>query len=82
MGYEDPINPNFEATTEMYQRNVNEAMTRIKRMKEIGDPKKICIMMATHNEDTVRFVIKKYASALLDDLFYLTAVKFSLKISS
>ncbi|OXA52967.1 proline dehydrogenase 1, mitochondrial isoform X2 [Folsomia candida] len=58
MGYEDPINPNFEATTEMYQRNVNEAMTRIKRMKEIGDPKKICIMMATHNEDTVRFVIK------------------------
>lgn len=60
MGYEDPINPNFEATTEMYERNAVEVMTRMKRMKEIGQPHKICIMMATHNEDTVRFVIKKY----------------------
>lgn len=29
-------------------------------MKEIGQSKKICIMAATHNEETVRFVIKKY----------------------
>jgi len=59
MGYEDPINPNFEATTEMYHKCVLEVMTRMKRLKDEGKPKLVGIMMATHNEDTVRFVIQK-----------------------
>jgi len=58
MGYEDPINPNFEATTEMYHKNVMECIMRMKRLKANNQPKLIGIMMATHNEDTVRFVIK------------------------
>lgn len=57
--YEDPINPNFEATTEMYQKCMIECLTRIKKLRGTKDAKKIAIMAATHNEDTVRFTIRK-----------------------
>ncbi|XP_012269777.2 proline dehydrogenase 1, mitochondrial isoform X2 [Athalia rosae] len=60
MGYPDPTNPTFEATNESYHRTFMECLRRMKRYKDKGiDPKKIGIMVATHNEDTVRFAIEK-----------------------
>jgi len=59
VGYPDPINDNFEATTEMYHKCMEEGMLRIKKFKAKGETDRINLMAATHNEDTVRFVIKK-----------------------
>ncbi|XP_003394835.1 proline dehydrogenase 1, mitochondrial [Bombus affinis] len=60
MGYPDPTNPTFEATTESYHRTLMECLRRMKQYKDKGeDPKKIGIMVASHNEDTVRFAIEK-----------------------
>ncbi|XP_070496107.1 proline dehydrogenase 1, mitochondrial [Chironomus tepperi] len=60
LGYEDPINPNYEATTDMYHKTLTECLRRIKHLKNAGaDPKKIAIMVASHNEDTVRYAIDK-----------------------
>ncbi|XP_033195476.1 proline dehydrogenase 1, mitochondrial [Bombus vosnesenskii] len=60
MGYPDPTNPSFEATTESYHRTLMECLRRMKQYKDKGeDPKKIGIMVASHNEDTVRFAIEK-----------------------
>lgn len=59
MGYPDPTNPNFEATTEMYHKTLSECLRRIKAFKDKGEDKKIAIMVASHNEDTVRFAIEK-----------------------
>lgn len=30
LGYEDPINPNYDATTEMYHKTLTECLRRIK----------------------------------------------------
>ncbi|KYM97930.1 Proline dehydrogenase, mitochondrial [Cyphomyrmex costatus] len=60
MGYPDPTNPTFEATTESYHKTLMECLRRMKQYKDKGeDPKKIGIMVASHNEDTVRFAIEK-----------------------
>lgn len=60
LGYPDPTNPNFDATTEMYHKTLTECLRRIKLLKDSGeDSKKIGIMVASHNEDTVRFAIHK-----------------------
>ncbi|XP_041760773.1 proline dehydrogenase 1, mitochondrial isoform X1 [Anopheles merus] len=60
LGYEDPTNPSFEATTEMYHKTLTECLRRIRILKDANiDPKKIAIMVASHNEDTVRFAIEK-----------------------
>ncbi|KAL6441378.1 hypothetical protein ACFW04_003540 [Cataglyphis niger] len=60
MGYPDPTNPTFEATTECYHKTLMECLRRMKQYKDKGvDPKKIGIMVASHNEDTVRFAIEK-----------------------
>ncbi|XP_011694809.1 PREDICTED: proline dehydrogenase 1, mitochondrial isoform X2 [Wasmannia auropunctata] len=60
MGYPDPTNPTYEATTESYHKTLMECLRRMKQYKDKGeDPKKIGIMVASHNEDTVRFAIEK-----------------------
>uniref|UniRef100_A0A1I8HJ96 Proline dehydrogenase n=2 Tax=Macrostomum lignano TaxID=282301 RepID=A0A1I8HJ96_9PLAT len=53
--YEDPINPTYEATNQMYHNVLDEVFQSISR-REKG---KIAVMVATHNEDTVRFTVKK-----------------------
>jgi len=60
LNYGDPINPNYDATTEMYHNTLSECLDRVKKLKENGDaPNKVNVMVASHNEDTVRFAIKK-----------------------
>ncbi|XP_054727683.1 proline dehydrogenase 1, mitochondrial isoform X3 [Anastrepha obliqua] len=60
MNYPDPICPNYEATTDMYHKTLTECLRRIKLLKDNGeDAKKIGIMVASHNEDTVRFAIER-----------------------
>merc|ERR1711862_489675 len=57
--YPDPINENFDATTDMYHKCLIECMNRMKYLKDQDKPKKVGIMVASHNEDTVRFAIEK-----------------------
>ncbi|KAJ3651144.1 hypothetical protein Zmor_017200 [Zophobas morio] len=59
LGYPDPTNPSFEATSDMYHKTLTECLRRIKAFKDLGEEKKIAIMVASHNEDTVRFAIQK-----------------------
>jgi len=59
LGYEDPINENYEATTAMYHKTLTECLRRIQELKETSDEKRIGIMVASHNPDTVRFTIQK-----------------------
>jgi len=60
LGYPDPTNPTYEATSDMYHRTLTECLRRIKVLKDKGQPpNKIGIMVASHNEDTVRFAIEK-----------------------
>ena len=54
LGYDDPINPNFEATTTMYLKVLDEVLANIQR-REKG---KIAVMIASHNEDTVRTTVE------------------------
>jgi proline dehydrogenase len=55
MGYEDPINENFDATTKMYEKSYLYCLEQIKS-NPLG---KISIMVASHNEATVRFAVEK-----------------------
>ena len=44
----------------MYHKTLTECLRRIRKLKESGgDYKKIGIMVASHNEDTVRFAIEQ-----------------------
>ncbi|KAL6969117.1 hydroxyproline dehydrogenase [Sarracenia purpurea var. burkii] len=66
LNYTDPINPSYEATTEMYHNTLAECLKRVKELKNAGDiANKIGIMVASHNEDTVRFAIQKYVVELI-----------------
>lgn len=66
LGYEDPINESFEATTAMYERTLKYLMEEIRREMRF-DPvgqmdmnnRRISIMVATHNEDAVRFTLEQ-----------------------
>ncbi|CAH1800479.1 unnamed protein product [Owenia fusiformis] len=55
IGYEDPINPGYDATTAMYEKVLTEGMDQIVQ-RERG---RIALMVASHNEDTVRFTVQK-----------------------
>ncbi|XP_030568740.1 proline dehydrogenase 1, mitochondrial isoform X3 [Drosophila novamexicana] len=63
LGYADPVNPSYEATTDMYHKTLAECLRRIKLLKDSDDDaRKIGIMVASHNEDTVRFAIENMKS--------------------
>ncbi|XP_060075860.1 proline dehydrogenase 1, mitochondrial-like isoform X2 [Ylistrum balloti] len=55
IGYEDPINPSYEATSDMYHQTLEEVMRQI----NCRDRGKIAVMVASHNEDTVRYTVEK-----------------------
>ncbi|KAG7175760.1 Proline dehydrogenase 1-like 1 [Homarus americanus] len=68
LGYEDPVNPSYDATTEMYQECLRECLRRIKTNKLIGETQRIAIMIASHNEDTVRYTVNKMTELGIDPL--------------
>ncbi|XP_071427862.1 proline dehydrogenase 1, mitochondrial [Pithys albifrons albifrons] len=53
MGYEDPINPTYEKTNEMYHRCLDYVLEEIKHRR------KASVMVASHNEDTVKFTLRR-----------------------
>lgn len=53
VGYEDPINPTYEKTNEMYHRCLDYVL------EEIRHNRKANVMVASHNEDTVKFTLKR-----------------------
>ncbi|XP_070845728.1 proline dehydrogenase 1, mitochondrial [Chaetodon trifascialis] len=53
IGYEDPINPDYEATNRMYHKCLEYVL------EEIEHSRKANIMVASHNEDTVKFTLQK-----------------------
>lgn len=55
LGYDDPINPTYEATSEMMHSIIEEVMRQI-HLRPVG---RIAVMIASHNEDTVRYTIQK-----------------------
>lgn len=60
MGYADPTNPSYEATTKMYHDTLTECLKRIKKLRnQNGGHDRIGIMVASHNEDTVRFALSQ-----------------------
>jgi len=52
IGYEDPINPDYEATNRMYHKCLEYVL------EEIDINRKANVMVASHNEDTVKFTLK------------------------
>lgn len=66
LGYEDPINESFEATTGMYEKTLSYLMEEIRREMRFDQAgqidmnnRRISIMVATHNEDAVRFALEQ-----------------------
>ncbi|NWI62758.1 PROD dehydrogenase, partial [Todus mexicanus] len=53
IGYEDPINPTYEKTNEMYHGCLDYIL------KEIKQSQKASVMVASHNEDTVKFTLHR-----------------------
>lgn len=53
IGYEDPINPDYEATNRMYHRCLEYVLEEIEHSRTAN------VMVATHNEDTVKFTLEK-----------------------
>ncbi|XP_029025254.1 proline dehydrogenase 1, mitochondrial [Betta splendens] len=53
IGYEDPINPDYEATNRMYHKCLEYVL------EEIEHSRKANVMVATHNEDTVKFTLEQ-----------------------
>ncbi|XP_057620336.1 proline dehydrogenase 1, mitochondrial [Chionomys nivalis] len=51
IGCEDPINPTYEATNVMYHRCLNYVLEKLKHSPKAE------VMVASHNEDTVRFTL-------------------------
>ncbi|KAM3610768.1 uncharacterized protein V6R79_008674 [Siganus canaliculatus] len=52
-GYEDPINPDYESTNRMYHRCLDYVLD------EITLNKKANVMVASHNEDTVKHTLSR-----------------------
>ncbi|XP_070618267.1 proline dehydrogenase 1, mitochondrial [Erythrolamprus reginae] len=55
VGYEDPINPTYEKTSEMYHRCLDYIL------EEVRHSRKANVMVASHNKETVKFTLGRMA---------------------
>lgn len=55
LGYADPINPTYEATTKMYEECLEESFRGMQRRPR----GRVAVMVATHNENTVHFALRR-----------------------
>ncbi|TNM89327.1 hypothetical protein fugu_003561 [Takifugu bimaculatus] len=53
LGYEDPINPDYESTNRMYHRCLDHIL------EEIATNRKANVMVASHNEETIKHTINR-----------------------
>ncbi|XP_035245793.1 proline dehydrogenase 1, mitochondrial-like isoform X1 [Anguilla anguilla] len=53
IGYEDPINPDYEATNRMYHRCLDYIL------EEVGHNRQANVMVASHNEDTIKYTLQR-----------------------
>ncbi|KAM9391854.1 proline dehydrogenase 1, mitochondrial [Pholidichthys leucotaenia] len=53
IGYEDPINPDYESTNRMYHRCLDYVLD------EIAFDRNASVMVASHNEDTVKHTLRR-----------------------
>ncbi len=72
MKYESPIQDSFDATTQNYEKNALICLNQIKN-RDVGTVK---FIIASHNEDTVRFAVKKYDF----DTFYFKVLRAFLRM--
>lgn len=64
LGYPDPTNSSYEKTSEMYHNSLEECMKRVIEFKKKEmDPKRVKIMVASHNEDTIRYALEEMQRA-------------------
>ncbi|XP_065561105.1 proline dehydrogenase 1, mitochondrial-like [Artemia franciscana] len=59
LGYADPINPSYEATSAMYEKCLSAGLKKIQEYKPVTDEKRVAVMVASHNEDTVKYTVEK-----------------------
>ncbi|KAL0271956.1 UNVERIFIED_CONTAM: hypothetical protein PYX00_005103 [Menopon gallinae] len=60
MNYPDPIQPTVMASTENYHKTFAECLRQINELRKQGvTEKRIVVMVASHNEDTIRMAIQK-----------------------
>ncbi|EJW86428.1 hypothetical protein WUBG_02659 [Wuchereria bancrofti] len=59
LNYDDPVNPNIEATAEMYKK----VMERIIKESQERSPGSISVMAATHNEQSTKNVVEMMRKA-------------------
>ncbi|OQR72149.1 proline dehydrogenase 1 [Tropilaelaps mercedesae] len=56
VGYPDPINESYEATNEMYHKVLDYILKEIMTSGKNG---RISVMCATHNENTIRYAVRR-----------------------
>jgi len=66
MDYDDPVNTDHDATTNTFNAVISVCLERIKCTDSAEDIKKVQIMVATHNEDTVRYTLDMMDSLEID----------------
>ncbi len=56
LGYPDPVNPTYDATTEMYYKVAELLLGRVAEDEAGG---RVQVLFATHNEDTCKHIVKR-----------------------
>ena len=55
-GYEDPVNPSFEATTDMYYKVASMLLLELK----VRPRGQMHVIFASHNDETIMWLLNKY----------------------
>lgn len=55
LGYDDPINADFQSTSKMYQNCFDEVLKSIQQRSQ----GQVRVMIASHNEETIRYAIEQ-----------------------